>query len=135
LGSPNLDLNLAYFLRLVSASVQAFNMAMKAKTIIIILGVLAIIGFIALPTFVPARRASPRIACINNLRFMDGAKQQWAIEHHKTNGPITLDDVLLYYRPEWRSYMLHCPAGGTYTVGPVGQDPTCSVKGHELPSP
>src|SRR5437868_4053631 len=78
----------------------------------------------------PVRTTSPRNACINNLRFLDGTKQEWALEHKKTNGPVALDDVLPYYKIEWRAGMLHCPAGGTYTLGSVGEKPRCSVAGH-----
>ena len=26
-----------------------------------------------------------------------------------------------------------CPQGGTYTIGSVGEKPTCSIPGHALP--
>jgi plasmid maintenance system killer protein len=41
---------------------------------------------IAIPNFVRARQTSQTNACINNLRIIDAAKQQWALEtqdHHR----------------------------------------------------
>jgi hypothetical protein len=62
-------------------------------------------------------------ACINNLRQIDGAKQQWATENAKTNGAnVTLEDLKDYLRNR-----LSCPYRGTYTINPIGQPPTCSV--------
>jgi len=74
-----------------------------------------------------ARDGNPANPCINNLRQIDGATQQWAIEHHKdTNAVPTWDDLRPYIRNT-----LSCPAGGTYTLGPVGGLPACSVPAHE----
>lgn len=52
-------------------------------TLVEIMIVVAIIGLlcaIALPNFVKARTKSQQDACINNLRQLDGALQQWALE-------------------------------------------------------
>ena len=38
---------------------------------------------IAIPNFVKARDVSMQNACINNLRQIDAAKQQWALENGK----------------------------------------------------
>ena len=44
------------------------------------LGVFLIVaGAVVLPAFIRARRTSSQNACINNLRQIDGAKQQWAL--------------------------------------------------------
>ena len=40
---------------------------------------------LSIPNYVGVRRISPMNACINNLRQIDSAKQQWALENHKTN--------------------------------------------------
>src|ERR1039458_8348824 len=41
---------------------------------------------IAIPNFVKARDVSMMNACINNLRQIDAAKQQWALESGKKTG-------------------------------------------------
>ena len=86
---------------------------------------------IAIPNFVKARATSQQNACINNLRQIDAAKQQWALENGKksTDTPAW-DDLKPYLRGP---VPLHCPAGGTYTIGALGVTPTCSIPGHVLP--
>jgi hypothetical protein len=70
-------------------------------------------------------------ACINNLRLIDGAKQQWALEHQKGPGALmTAADLTPYMRS---NTLPVCPAGGVYTLNPVGIAPICSIPGHALP--
>jgi RNA polymerase sigma factor (sigma-70 family) len=73
-------------------------------------------------------------ACINNLRFIDAAKQQWALEHRKqrTDTPA-MEDLRPYFGQGLNGESPVCPDGGVYTIRSVGESPTCSVKGHELP--
>ncbi|MGB7768760.1 MAG: hypothetical protein WBN22_07885 [Verrucomicrobiia bacterium] len=89
----------------------------------------AMLSAIAIPNFVKARETAQRNACINNLRQIDAAKQQWALEKGKQATDVpTWDDLKPYlYR------IPHCPAGGTYTINAVGVPPQCSVPGHVLP--
>jgi hypothetical protein len=89
---------------------------------------------IAIPNFVKARDTSMQNACINNLRQIDGAKNEWALENSKTNGtPVTAADIKPYLKLDARGNLPKCPAGGTYTIGKVGEPPTCSVPEHKLP--
>jgi type II secretory pathway pseudopilin PulG len=89
----------------------------------------AMLAAIAIPNFVKARTTSQENACINNLRQIDGAKQEWALEKGKksTDTP-TMDDLKPYLRN-----IPHCPAGGAYTINAVGQSPECSIPDHKLP--
>lgn len=72
-------------------------------------------------------------ACITNLKQIDGAVQQWALEYKKagTDRYSFQDPSLLAFL---RSSVLPlCPAGGTYAPGStVSADLTCSVPGHTL---
>jgi len=91
--------------------------------------VVGALSAIAIPNFIKARTASQENACINNLRQIDAAKQQWALEKGKLATDVpTWNDIqpYLYKIP-------HCPAGGTYSINAVGDKPTCSVPGHVLP--
>ncbi len=67
-------------------------------------------------------------ACVMNLRQIDGAKMQWALENEKqeTDSP-TAQDLAPYLKSQ-----LVCPAGGAYTFHAVGQKPTCSIPTHQL---
>ena len=86
---------------------------------------------IAIPNFVKARETAQMNACINNLRQIDAAKNEWALENNKTTNNVpTAQDLNQYITGGFAS--LHCPAGGTYTIGPVGQAPTCSIPAHKL---
>ena len=70
-------------------------------------------------------------ACINNLRMIDGAKQQWALEKQKAPGALmTAADLAPYFRS---NTMPACPAGGIYTLNPVNVPPICNIPGHALP--
>jgi hypothetical protein len=75
--------------------------------------------------------ADERNACINNLRQIDAAKQQWALEKNKPANAIpTAQDLLPYFKD---GIFPACPSGGTYVLNAVGELPSCSVPGHVLP--
>jgi prepilin-type N-terminal cleavage/methylation domain-containing protein len=105
-------------------------------TLIEIMIVVAIIGMlmgVALVNVNKSLQAGKKLACIVNLKAIDGAKELWATEFKKANGDAVDETGVISYlnknaRPE-------CPAGGTYTFNPVGQPPTCSLgatAGHTL---
>ncbi|HEU6449065.1 MAG TPA: hypothetical protein VFV23_11570 [Verrucomicrobiae bacterium] len=72
-----------------------------------------------------------RNACINNLRQIDAAKQQWALENNRTAADIPTEQDLLPYLRD--NLFPVCPSGGSYTINAVGILPACSVPGHLLP--
>src|SRR4051794_4918985 len=49
--------------------------------IMIVVAIIGLLAAIAIPNFVRARTTAQQNACINNLRQLDGAKQQWALEN------------------------------------------------------
>jgi len=69
-------------------------------------------------------------ACINNLRLLQGAKQQWALEHRKPANAVPLGNELSAYL---KGGVPRCPLGGTYNLNSVGAVPTCTTAGHALP--
>ena len=68
--------------------------------------------------------------CINNLRQLDGAKQQWALEAKKNPNATPSEREIA---PYLKDGIPKCPAGGVYTLKTVDSVPTCSVAGHALP--
>lgn len=96
------------------------------------IAIIGLLAAIAIPNFVRARETAQMNACINNLRQIDGAKQQWALENkmEMTNTP-TASQLEGYLHD---GQLPVCPAGGTYTIHTVGEDPTCSVPKHRLPT-
>jgi outer membrane lipoprotein-sorting protein len=80
------------------------------------------------------RAVSQKNACINNLRQIDAAKNEFALEKGKKIGdPVTEADIKPYIKLDASGNLPKCPAGGTYTIGKVGEKPTCSIPGHALP--
>lgn len=92
----------------------------------------AMAAAIALPAFAKAKNTSQKNTCLNNLRMIDAAKQQWALENGKTATDVPKWEDIQPYLGRGRG-TLRCPSGGEYTVGAVGIRPTCSIPGHELP--
>ena len=80
-----------------------------------------------------ARATPAKNACLNNLRQMDGGKQQWALEYHKTtNDTPSWDAIRPYIGGGTQREILRCPRGGTYILGRVGELPRCTYRGHTL---
>jgi DNA repair exonuclease SbcCD ATPase subunit len=81
-----------------------------------------------------AAPASPEqantLTCQNNLRTIQGAKQQWATEQQKpASALMTTADLMPYLKG---SAMPACPAGGVYTLNPVAVPPFCNIPGHNV---
>ena len=107
------------------------NGSQSGSTVVLLpmVAVGGVMAAVAIPNFVKARETAQRSACINNLRQIDAAKSEWALENNKTNGVVPTEADLAQYI---RNGMPKCPAGGTYTIGPIGEKPTCSLPGHVL---
>jgi len=89
-------------------------------------------GAIAIPSFVKARNVAQNNGCINNLRQLDVAENQWALEKGKKAGDVCTEEDLKPYVHLVKGKFPQCPQGGTYVINPVGELPTCSVPGHTL---
>lgn len=104
--------------------------------------IFAVLGFFlwvtaGMPGFIKEPVTSPANACINNLRQLDAAKNEWVSEHNaKSNDIVTIDDIRPYIERERdnayikldaKGNLPKCPSGGTYTIGKVGEPPTCSL--------
>lgn len=78
-----------------------------------------------------------REKCLANLRWIDAAKEQAALEQRWTNGTVVAnsDSVVNRYMSEARggAKNVRCQANGTYKYNAIGMPPTCSVAGHILP--
>lgn len=101
--------------------------------IMIVVAIIGLLAAIAIPNFVKARATAQKNACIANLKQVDGAIQQWALENKKqaTDTYAFTDTTLLAYL---KGSALPgggvCPGGGTYTEGAsVSATPTCSLSG------
>jgi hypothetical protein len=83
---------------------------------------------IIIPIFARAGCTSPANACINNMRQIEAAKNEWALENGISNDvTVTENDITPYIQLNSNSSIPPCPSGGTYTIGKVRDLPTCSL--------
>ena len=97
--------------------------------IMIVVAIIGLLAAIAIPNFVKARATSQTNACINNLRQIDAAANEFAIENGKSTGAAINypGDLTPYIKLNSASKIPPCPAGGTYTDPTVGGSPVCSL--------
>ena len=103
--------------------------------IMIVVAIIGLLAAIAIPNFLRARLTSQTNVCINNLRQIDYAKQQWALEFGQA-GAITpaLADLQPYLGrgPGGAVNNLYCPinvsknAGDGYNILDLTVPPTCN---------
>ena len=96
--------------------------------IMIVVAIIGLLAAIAIPNFVKARATSQANACINNLRQIDAAANQWALEKGQVTGAaITLtSDLTPYIKLNSAGSLPACPASGTYSLTKVGSNPLCT---------
>jgi len=102
--------------------------------IMIILAILGLLVAIGVPNYVQASRASQTKACIGNLRKIDGAKVQWALEMNKaTSETPDRADLAPYFGRGGNGSLIgiYCPLSGLgalngYLVNAVDTPPQCN---------
>ena len=98
--------------------------------IMIVVAIIGLLAAIAIPSFVKARNQSQTNACINNLRQMDAAKEQWALETgQSSNAPAVAAECDTYIKGGATPL---CPANGVIAYENLGTNPTCTLGGHVL---
>jgi len=101
--------------------------------IMIVVAIIGLLAAIAIPNFVRARQTSQTNACINNLRQIDSAKQQWALETGAAAGTTPTDANIAPFmgRNTTAATLAEanviCPIGGTYTIDVLETAPTCGA--------
>ena len=87
--------------------------------IMIVVAIIALLAAIAVPGFLRARKRSQASKVLNDLRLIDSAVDQYAIENNKRAGETVTVAA-------WTQYM----KGGT-TLGTSGQHPTYGAYGDQ----
>ena len=97
--------------------------------VLVCLLVVASAVFVASPDFIKTRPTHSGFACINNLRQIDAAANQFALEHHLTNGDAINfpNDLTPYIKLNSAGKIPGCPQGGIYSIKKVGETPTCTL--------
>jgi prepilin-type N-terminal cleavage/methylation domain-containing protein len=94
--------------------------------IMIVVAIIGLLASIAIPNFVKARTTAQMNACISNLRQIDGAIQQWALDTKQGDtASVTAAEILPYMKNS-----VVCPSGGktfadSYSVTTVQAKPAC----------
>ncbi len=114
--------------------------------IMIVVAIIGLLAAIAVPNFVRARTTSQMNTCINNLRQIDGAKQQWALETKQpTTATPSETSVGSFLGRSASTAGIACPSGGSaadftssYTINPINVAPLCiyvpnGANAHALP--
>ena len=92
--------------------------------LMIVVAIIGLLAVIAIPSFVHARDLSRERACVNNLRQIDGAKDEYALEGGLSTGDAcAIGDIMPYVRRTEPT----CPVGNTpYTINVIGTTPECA---------
>jgi prepilin-type N-terminal cleavage/methylation domain-containing protein len=95
--------------------------------IMIVVMIITILLEIAVPNYIRSRENTRRNSCINTLKQIDGAKEEWAMDNRAPQGAaVRMIDIASAYI-KGPATGPTCPGGGTYTVNPVGINPACSL--------
>ena len=93
--------------------------------IMIVVGIIALLAAMAIPNFVKARLTAQKNGCVNTLKLIDSAKEQWVFENKKSQGDSTAGSEVAING--FMKGAAVCPGGGVYTYNSVGTSPTCSL--------
>jgi len=100
--------------------------------IMIVVSIIGLLASIAIPNFVKARDTARTNTCIANLRQIDSAKQQWALETRQasTATPTSTDLIGV---TQYIKNSPTCPIdtaktfATSYTIGGVSANPSCQI--------
>ena len=100
--------------------------------IMIVVAIIGLLAAIAIPNFLRARSTSQQNACINNLRQIDGAIQQWALETGaKPTDAVTGANIQPYMGRGTAGLLPWCPLdsakafASSYTIVDASTPPVC----------
>jgi len=105
--------------------------------IMIVVAIIGLLAAIAIPNFLKARSTSQQNACINNLRQLDAAKQQWALETGQgpAAAPVAANVTAYLGRGAGGSLTsVVCPLdpakafASSYTIGDMSTTPVCKIQ-------
>ena len=106
--------------------------------IMIVVAIIGLLAAIAIPNFVRARTTAQMNACITNLRQIDAAIQQWALENNAGSGASVAADgsTIKAYLGRGASGSItsvYCPAdtaktfSTSYTISTTDVKPACKI--------
>ena len=90
--------------------------------LIIVTAVITVLAALAAPAFMHSRAKTLSTHCLNSLRQLSSAIDQYMLQN--ANAVPALTDL----DPEFIRHLRSCPGGGAYTILPTGE-PVCSLSG------
>ena len=103
------------------------NKGFTLVEIMIVVAIIALLAAIAVPSFMNARTKSMQSSCQNNLRLIDGAIQQYALDN--SNALATAMTQLVGTNAYIKDTPV-CKGGGAYTLpANLGAKTSCSIHG------
>jgi prepilin-type N-terminal cleavage/methylation domain-containing protein len=108
--------------------------------IMIVVAIIGLLAAIAIPSFLKARESARRTACINNLRNIDGAKDQYALEFGGSELTMFNHTNLATYIKDTNKCF--CPAAQdenrfffpSYSIEALISNPICMIDMADTPS-
>lgn len=92
--------------------------------ILIVVGIIGMLAALAIPNFIRARETSQLNSISNNLRIIEGAKDQYALEQKKGTGQtVTMEEISEYLK----SGTVKSVVGETYDLRTIGTNTTATL--------
>jgi prepilin-type N-terminal cleavage/methylation domain-containing protein len=109
--------------------------------IMIVVAIIALLAAIAIPNLMRAKTTANTNSCIDNLRMLDAAKQQWALETGATGMTVPAGSSIQPYLGRGNGELPVCPLdthqqfSTSYNMNNCQTSPTCQISpaAHVLP--
>jgi type II secretory pathway pseudopilin PulG len=104
-------------MKLTLSEIRKSTAAWTLLEIMIVVSLIGLLAAIAIPRFIKSRETAQIGSIIGNLRIVESAKDQWALQNQKGTGDTTDWNLLAEYL---KGGTVKPAVSETYTINPVG---------------